>query len=234
MQLKVILAGIILWHACFNAAISQSDEIRFSKVNGDNGEPLGKITAITQDAKGYMWFAGEGEKCIYRYDGTGLLTFRQDIMDSNSLGSVNPFVISSDSSGNVWIGFHDLGLDQLDPQTGVFRHYRHNPSDPSGLGSDDLTVLLTDHQGILWIGTANGLDRFDEKTGKFIHYRHDPENPKSLSNNYVWAIYQDRQGVIWVGTGFPWYKMDPEGGGLNRLEADGSFTRFMHDPKKSA
>ena len=64
MQLKVILAGIILWHACFNVAISQGDEIRFSKVNGDNGEPLGKITAITQDAKGYMWFAGEGENAF--------------------------------------------------------------------------------------------------------------------------------------------------------------------------
>src|SRR5688572_22455974 len=116
MQLNVILAGIILLLGCFNFALSQSDAIRFSKVMGENGEPLGKITSITQDAKGYMWFAGEGEKCVYRYDGTRLLTFRQDIMDSSSLGSVNPFGISSNSSG-IWIGFHDAGVDKLNPET---------------------------------------------------------------------------------------------------------------------
>jgi hypothetical protein len=37
--------------------------------------------------------------------------------------------------------------------------------------------------------------------------------------------------VIWIGTGFKWFGYEPGQGGLNRLEADGSFTRYMHDPK---
>ena len=79
------------------------------------------------------------------------------------------------------------------------------------------------------MGTHKGLDQLDEKTGKFIHYRNEPGNPKSLSANYVWNLYEDRQGVIWVATGWPWDNKT-EDGGLNRLETDGTFTSYKHDP----
>ena len=36
-------------------------------------------------------------------------------------------------------------------------------------------------------------------------------------------MFKDRTGTLWLGT---W------GGGLNRMNADGTFTRFMHDPQR--
>jgi ligand-binding sensor domain-containing protein len=60
--------------------------------------------------------------------------------------------------------------------------------------------------------------------------RHDPKDPRSLSSNYVWNLYEDHAGILWVATGFPWFNQHPEDGGLNRMEPDGTFTRFKHDP----
>ena len=216
---------------CFNFSFSQNeDDIRFNLVTGENGEAIGKITAMTQDPKGYMWFADEVARCLYRYDGFRTTSFRHDIKDPNSLGGNNIFVVTADSSGIIWIGFQDTGLDRYDPTSGVFKHFRHEPKDPSSL-SGTVTVMLNDRKGRLWVGTPNGLDRLDKETGKFFHYRNETGNPKSLSDNHVLALYEDSQGTIWVGTGFPWFNKDPDAGGLNRLEADGTFSRFMHDPK---
>jgi signal transduction histidine kinase/ligand-binding sensor domain-containing protein len=124
------------------------------------------------------------------------------------------------------------GLDEYNPTTGIFTHYRHLANDPQSLGSGNVNCILEDHQGRLWVGTQNGLDLLDKKTEKFIHYRYESGNPKSLSNNFIWNIYEDHAGVIWIAAGYPFFKRNPlDGSGLNRMNPDGSFTHYLHDPK---
>jgi signal transduction histidine kinase/ligand-binding sensor domain-containing protein len=217
-------------------AQAQNAELKFHLIEGPNGKPLGKIRNITQDPRGYMWFAGEdlGSEqtalgCIYRYDGYKITAFRHDSKNPNSLGGVGVNTVFADNDGMIWVGMTDAGLDQFNPATGVFKHFPHDENDPGSV-SGEVTPILKDRKGRLWVGTNNGLDLLDEKTGKFIHYRNDPQNPKSLSSNFVWNLYEDHAGVLWVATGFPWFNQNPEDGGLNRLEPDGTFTRFKHDP----
>jgi len=216
--------------------MAQENDLTFFLVEGLNGKPLGKIRNITQDPRGYMWFAGEdkesgqsGVGCLYKFDGNRITVFRHNSANPNSLGGVGVNSVFADSDGMIWIGMNDAGLDQFNPVTGSFKHFRHAENDPGSV-SGEVTPILKDHQGRLWVGTNNGLDQLDEKTGKFIHYRHDPNDPKSLSSNFVWNLYEDHEGVLWVATGFPWFNQHPEDGGLNRMEADGTFTRFKHDP----
>jgi ligand-binding sensor domain-containing protein len=210
--------------------VAQNNDIRFNLVEANSGEPLGNITGITQDPHGYMWFSGQGAKCLYRYDGNRMISFRHDSLNINSLGGTNLETVYADVTGTIWIGFFDGGLDMFNPSTEIFKHYINKQSDPGSLSAGMVNVILRDHKGTLWVGTANGLDRLDEKTGKFIHYRNEPGNPSSLSSNIVRAIYEDRKGVLWVGTGFPFDRKRPDDGGLNRMEPDGTFTRYLHDP----
>ncbi len=231
MNVKLIIAIIILFQSIFHFTLAQNNELKFNLVEGPNGKPLGKINAITQDAYGYIWFCGSGERCVYRYDGNRITTFRHDDANPNSLGMVIVETIYADDAGMIWIGGE--GLDQYNPATGIFKHFRHDKNDTASLAKNVVNAIIKDRQGRLWVGTENGLDRLDEKTGKFIHYRNKPGDQKSLSSNVVWRIYEDRQGVIWIATGIPWFKKDPEDGGLNRLEPDGSFTRYLHDPNNS-
>ncbi|MFI5187505.1 MAG: two-component regulator propeller domain-containing protein [Chitinophagales bacterium] len=236
MKFKITITAIILLLVIFHNGAAQNNELKFNLVEGPNGKPLGYITAITQDPHGYMWFAGQSAECLYRYDGSRMISFRQDSLNPNSpnsLGGTNLETVYADDSGMIWVGFGDTGnkgLDQFNPATGIFKHYRNVPNDPGSLSFGIVTVILRDHQGILWVGTHNGLNRLDEKTGKFIHYRNQPGNLGSLSSNNVRAIYEDHRGVLWIGTGLFWENNND--GGLNRFDRNtGTFTRYLNDPK---
>ena len=233
MKFKITIIPIILLLVIVQQGTAQNNELKFNLVEGVNGSLLGNITAITQDRNGYMWFAGQGAGCLYRYDGNRMISFRQDSLNPNSLGGSNlETVYADDDSGMIWIGFNDkgdIGLDQFNPATGIFKHYGRVTN---GLSPGSVNAILRDHKGILWVGTNNGLDRLDEKTGKFIHHRNEPGNPRSLSSNNVRAIYEDRSGVLWIGAGLYFDFENNYDGGLNRFDRKTeSFTQYLNDPK---
>ena len=235
MKEKFLIAVFILFHAFPLGILAQSAEIKFNLVEGNNGERLGQINSITQDPHGYMWFSGQGAKCIYRYDGVRMIAYKPDSLKLKSPipGENRLETVYADTNGMIWVGFYE-GMELFNPATGIFKPFVHDSSDPGSLSAGIISAILRDHLGRLWVGTGNGLDRLDEKTGKFVHYRNEPGNPSSLSNNVVRSIYEDRKGVLWIGTGFEFpftgYKHDDDGG-LNRMDGDGKFTRYMHDPK---
>lgn len=88
-----------------------------------------------------------------------------------------------------------------------------------GLSQSQVTALLQDRHGFMWLGTRSGLNQYDGY--EFTVYKHDPSNPQSLSNNHISALYETRDGNIWVGTAM----------GLNRLNPrDGVFEHWYKDP----
>jgi signal transduction histidine kinase/ligand-binding sensor domain-containing protein len=226
MKVTKCLLSILLLSAVSGSGIAQPDSLRFNVVEGPNGKPLGKIKSITQDRYGYMWFVSEGSQTLFRYDGQRWISFGKDISNPDALKANDPEKVYADDGGMIWIGGN--GLDQFNPVTGIFKHYRHDDKDPGSLAINVVYTILKDHRKRLWVGTENGLDRLDENTGKFIHYRNEPGNPHSLSNNHVRSIFEDHQGVIWVGTGNPF--TGDLNGGLNRLDSGYRFTRYLHDP----
>ncbi len=224
----IIILNLLLAFSFFGFA--QNAEIKFNLVTTNNGEPLGNgnINSITQDKQGYMWFSGQGAGCLFRYDGNRIVTFKHDKSNPNSPARSRPETVYADKDGMIWIGYFNGDLDQYNPATGIFTHYKNDPRDPASLSAGMVSALLKDHLGRLWVGTANGLDLLDEKTGHFIHYKNIPGNDSSLNCDFVRAIYEDRAGTLWIGTGLE-FSSDSTGG-LNRLEANGRFTRFLHDP----
>ena len=154
MKVKRIITAIFLLQLIFNFGIAQSNDLKFNLVEGPNGKPLGKITAITQDPHGYMWFCGQDEHCLYRYDGNRIISFRHDEANPNSLGMSTLETIYADDAGMIWIG--GQGLDEYNPATGIFKHYRHVQNDSGSLAINLVTVILKDHHGRLWVGTDNG------------------------------------------------------------------------------
>ena len=105
MKVKITIAAIILLQVILQRGVAQNNELKFNLVEGPNGKPLGKINAITQDPHGYMWFLGQDEKCLYRYDGNRMISFRHDDANPNSLGGTNLETVYADDSGMIWVGF---------------------------------------------------------------------------------------------------------------------------------
>jgi signal transduction histidine kinase/ligand-binding sensor domain-containing protein/DNA-binding response OmpR family regulator len=87
-----------------------------------------------------------------------------------------------------------------------------------GLSQIDVSSIIQDSRGFMWIGTGNGLNRYDGY--KFINYTHDPDDEYSISNNVITDLAEDRNGNVWIATKR----------GLNKFDrASGRFTSFRHN-----
>ncbi len=96
-----------------------------------------------------------------------------------------------------------------------FEHY----SVSNGLSSNQISSIIQDSKGFLWVGTEDGLNRFDGYTFKI--YRNKRGDNHSLSNNFIWSLFEDKDGIIWIGT---------DGGGLNKFDpVTEKFERFLND-----
>ncbi|TAM93341.1 MAG: hybrid sensor histidine kinase/response regulator, partial [Rhodanobacteraceae bacterium] len=125
------------------------------------------------------------------------------------------YTVTQDHAGYIWIGTH-AGLVRYDSH--AFRVFRHVPDQPASLPANDVSALLVDRDGRLWVGgEGTGLNLYEPATGGFRHWTHDPGQADSLAANDVMAIAQDASGAIWVGV---------YAGGLDKLDAD--HARFIH------
>lgn len=202
------------------------DQVRFERLNVADGLSEGRVWGITQDRRGFMWFATwDG---LNRYDGYEFRVFRQEPDNANSPGGTAFWVVYEDSTGAIWVGSQTGGgLSRYDPSTEQWTRYQHDPDDPQSLSDDNVYAILEDSRGVLWVGTeGGGLNRYEgeggDGRGRFIRYKHDPVDPHGLGAAFVSSLYEDRAGVLWVGT---------YGGGLHRYdrEAD-TLVRYQHDP----
>ncbi|MBS1576930.1 MAG: hypothetical protein JST09_16660 [Bacteroidetes bacterium] len=227
--MRTLLSLYILLYLCLFAktAIAQRASVDFNLVKGVNGIALGKVDGITQDKSGYIWFADQTLRCLTRFDGYRMKTFRHDVLDSTSIGFSSFECIAADSSGNIWFPT-DNGIDKFDTYTETTRHYHFDKNSACRGGS--VEALLVDHSGAVWLGTSAGLYLINPETGQFTCYSHNENDPASLSCNRIRTLYEDHEGILWVGTGLPFDKLKE--GGLNKFNrTTGKFTRYMHDDK---
>ena len=218
----------LIFSAC--NVIVQAQEISVNKLDIPQLTSTGWITGFTQDSSGYMWFSSAGGG-VFRYDGYTITDLKNQPTNPNSISSDRVECVAAGKNGVIWFGNFASGVDRFDSEKGRFKNFRNEINNKSSLINDTITALLVDHEGNLWIGTANGLDRYDEKEDRFIHYPHDEKNPSSISHNVVRTLYEDRNGVLWVGTGTPFDNgRITKQGGLNKFDKQtGRFTRYMHD-----
>lgn len=92
-----------------------------------------------------------------------------------------------------------------------------------GLSQSEVSCVLKDRRGYVWLGTQNGLNRFDGY--RFVPYKHDPFNARTLSNDHILSLHEDAAGRLWVGTVYGLNAYDPTTDCFTRYES-------VLDPKK--
>ena len=109
-------------------ATCPAQQVTFNRVSQSEGSFSGIINAVSQDPLGYMWFAVY-DRGLYRSDGYHLVTYQNDPLNPGSLATNAIEPIYADHNGIIWVGTQDSGLDRLDPNTGIFTHFRHKAND---------------------------------------------------------------------------------------------------------
>ena len=96
--------------------------------------------------------------------------------------------IFEDSKGNMWFGTNGLGVARFD---GFELEYF---SPDNGMGGYQVTGIMEDKKGNIWISNSGGISVFDGET--FNTY----SEKDGLPHNWAWCVLEDSKGQIWAGT----------------------------------
>ena len=134
--------------------LSSAQDIHFTLVPRSQDDIGSVIIAVTQDSKGYLWFATQNG--LYKYDGNQYTAYHNQPTNPNSLILENVECVAEDKQGFIWVGhYHQKScLERLDPATGIFTHYHHDENNASSLGSDSINAIMQSRDGTIWVGTT--------------------------------------------------------------------------------
>lgn len=166
------------------------------------GLPQNSVLDITQDSRGYLWFATQVG--VARFDGHEFRNYY--VADGLPDNYVN--CLLADTQGRIWFGTDGGGLGRKDGnQWAIFRK-------SDGLIDDHIEQLHEDALGNIWVMTHYGISKitpldsissFDRKNG--------------LLHNNVICHFEDNQGDMWFGTQT----------GLSVFQGDSIWNTDMHD-----
>jgi class 3 adenylate cyclase/ligand-binding sensor domain-containing protein len=181
---------------------------------GTEGDREGALFPIMLARDGQLWLGGDS--ALYRFNrGTRRFTpFRYPIA---STGDPYDFVTSliEGSDGRIWAGTM-RGVLGLDPRTGAWQHFTHDPSDPASLPVEIVFSLAADPTDprVIWAGTnGGGISRIDLHKGGVKTWN----TKDGLPNDVVYGALFDDAGRLWMSTNR----------GLSRFDArSGIFRNF--------
>jgi signal transduction histidine kinase/ligand-binding sensor domain-containing protein len=157
---------------------------RIDRLMRADGLSSDSVTDFYEDREGNMWIAtSEGVDCLRK---TRMISFSaREGLSANSVGAL---VAARD--GTIWIA--NEGLDALRGRD--VTTLRNQP----GLPEDNLTSLLEDHAGRVWIGVGNGLSVYEQ--GRFRTVTRPDGSPPGP----IIAMTEDRANNVWgIAVGNP-------------------------------
>jgi ligand-binding sensor domain-containing protein len=105
--------------------------------------------------------------------------------------------IAEDKKGFIWFGTR-YGLSRYDGQH--FRNFNNDPADSSTIADNQISAMLVDHQGTLWIAAYNQLCKYDQGKECFHQVPYKQGNLNGLNSPSVECFYEDREKNLWIGT----------------------------------
>ena len=150
------------------------------------------VNAMTEDREGRLW-VGTGSQGIWVADHGDMIRIPM---------SSHITYLYADRNNTMWAGLAKLGAAYADLNSPEFVHTVTD-------GHEDVSALMEDEQGNLWIGFDGGGILFKEKNKGNNDTRHYSYKDVTLPSDNITALAIDGQGGILAGT---------YGGGIARLD----------------
>lgn len=198
--------------------LSQKPKLRFEHIATNKGLTQSNVISILQDARGFMWFGTNNG--LNKYDGYKFTVYKTNTKNASSIQGNFIMDMANSRNGGIWIASLGGGVAYYDHRKEQFINFRADPGNKNSIVADDVTAILEDSDGKLWIGTNMGLDVYDPVTRLFTHYLQSTRGANTISDNYVRDLLEDSEGNIWIATS----------NGLNLFDRrTKKFTHYFHD-----
>jgi ligand-binding sensor domain-containing protein/signal transduction histidine kinase len=166
------------------------------KHNPNDPETLSSnfIQDLHEDDQGCLWIATNNGANRFDPRSERVTRYLHDPKNPDTLGGSYVNSIARDDRGHIWLGMQDGGLDQFDPGTGRFTHYR---SDNDGQFVGRISHVIADRHRDIWFVSDRGLFHLDDQAGRITR----PAGiPQPLSAD---SVYEGDSGDLWLLTQSP-------------------------------
>ncbi|WP_243361073.1 two-component regulator propeller domain-containing protein [Fundidesulfovibrio terrae] len=181
---------------------------RFQHFGVEDGLSQSSAVCLAQDREGFLWIGTYSG--LNRYDGYTFKVYPGGQDSPGSLPDSNIRALTVDDAGTLWVGTRSGGLCRYDRATDSFVSYTHDPSNQSGIPSNEVHAIHQDSRGVIRVATAAGLAEFQKSTGSF---RLVPV-AQGKAGGEIMAIAEDELGQVWAASHRVVYRLDQAKGAL--------------------
>ncbi|MBQ5499048.1 MAG: hypothetical protein IIT73_04570, partial [Treponema sp.] len=186
---KILVLAAAAFAFCMQLASQSSffDNYVYQQWTSFGGLSGTTATDIAQTSDGFINIGTyEG---LVRFDGVAFSTMRRSKDNGLTFASVR--VVVEDSSGNLWIGSNDEGVQLLQPDLNM------TFTTQNGLPNNSIRAIVEDKDKNVWVGTAGGVVYMSKSRHLF--------NPQFEAGTVSKGVIStqlicDRDGRVWLTT----------------------------------
>jgi signal transduction histidine kinase/ligand-binding sensor domain-containing protein/DNA-binding response OmpR family regulator len=181
-----------LWVVCNKAIyLFDTEKKQIIKDQKISFEDNTEIRFINKTSEG-KWLIGTS---------TGAYLYTQNkLAKITSLQNIRVNCMATDLKGNSWLGTN-AGLFQFNKNFSSFNHFTYDPTNFNSISSNDITTLLINRTGILFVGTNfSGLNICNTNKNNFQKFTLQSDKFQTSTLNNIKAIAQDENGGFMIGS----------------------------------
>jgi len=167
------------------------ERLTFTHFSTRDGLSQNSVAHAHQDSRGFLWFGTEDG--LNRYNGYDFTIFRTVPGDPRTLSGNVISSIAETSTGELWVGTLESGLNRYRPEEDRFVQYRHDPRVSDSLINDRVRALAIGPDDSLWVGTTAGL-AYRPPDGGFTGIT----RADGLPVESIESLFIDSGGVLWI------------------------------------
>jgi signal transduction histidine kinase/ligand-binding sensor domain-containing protein/DNA-binding response OmpR family regulator len=174
----------------------------------------GLDNSIFEDKANKLWFGTLEGLYIIDLKTKKFIRYIHDPYDSNSISDNQITSIVEDTSGTVWLGTFNHGIEKYNEKNGTFKHFPLNPPDttPPAYSYRAVRSMFVDSHGLIWLGTYKGLATINTANETFKWYIPHDKDLSSQWSKIVYGFLEDHNGVIWLATGMGLVRFNRQSG----------------------
>jgi signal transduction histidine kinase/ligand-binding sensor domain-containing protein len=163
------------------------------------------IYAIHEDDRRRLWFGTSAGISLFDRISGDFKNYAPLVDPGTNSQDNRVTAIAHQADGKLWLASYlypkGNGLLLFNPSNGAFKRYTHDEKTPYSLNINDVTTLMLDRTGVLWVGMAwGGLDRVNGLRSQFNNYLPGTSEKNGYPDGGANEIVRSLDGFCWLSS----------------------------------